>query len=224
MTTTKAPPAPAAVTSLHLTRLQLDPHHPLVKRDLTNGRELHRTVMSLFPQAQGDTPRAQLGVLFRIEQQRNGLVMLVQATLPTHLDELPVGYSTAADQRSLTPLLEWMAPGAPVRYRIVAHPTAARGNGGASRSRKVSLDGQDAADWWVRKAEAAGIDLHPGGTGHLATPIRLGRAVAHRPIRFEGTATLADATAARNALCNGIGQGKPYGCGLLSLAPLPPRG
>ncbi|MFJ9473368.1 type I-E CRISPR-associated protein Cas6/Cse3/CasE [Streptomyces caniferus] len=226
MTATTVLPATAAVTSLHLTRLQLDPAHPLVQKDLRNGREMHRTVMSLFPQANGDTPRSDLGVLFRIEPQRHGLIMLVQSFIPAHLDALPVGYSTAADQRSLAPVLEWIQPGLPVRYRIVAHPTAVRGTGATdTRSRRVSLDGQEAADWWIRKAEAAGMDLHPGGTGHLAAPIRLGRSLAHRPVRFEGTATLTDTNAVHSALRYGIGQGKPYGCGLLSLAPhTPTRG
>ncbi|MFE7128866.1 type I-E CRISPR-associated protein Cas6/Cse3/CasE [Streptomyces sp. NPDC057617] len=36
---------------------------------------------------------------------------------------------------------------------------------------------------------------------------------------FEGTAVVRDAEALRNALLNGIGRSKSYGCGLLSLAP-----
>lgn len=38
-------------------------------------------------------------------------------------------------------------------------------------------------------------------------------------VRFDGIATVTDAGLARQAVLEGIGRGKSYGCGLLSLAP-----
>ncbi|WP_254667604.1 type I-E CRISPR-associated protein Cas6/Cse3/CasE [Streptomyces sp. SolWspMP-sol7th] len=46
-----------------------------------------------------------------------------------------------------------------------------------------------------------------------------GNRVRHQRIRFDGTATIADAEQLRTALVHGIGPGKAYGCGLLSIAP-----
>ncbi len=41
----------------------------------------------------------------------------------------------------------------------------------------------------------------------------------HSLIRYDGTATVTDPTALTQAVLTGIGRGKPYGAGLLSLAP-----
>ncbi|WP_162890463.1 type I-E CRISPR-associated protein Cas6/Cse3/CasE [Streptomyces olivoreticuli] len=212
----------ASTVPLYLARLQLNTADRQVQRDLRYAHELHKTVMSLFPEALGETPRASAGILFRLEPGRSGPVMLVQSAIPAHLDNLPVGYTTAADQRSLSPVLEWIDTGIDVRYRIVAHPLVARCVPGRRRSTTVSLEGEEAADWWIRKAESAGLDLHGGGTGH-PVPVITGRSIHHRPVHFDGTATITDPTALRTALLQGIGKGRAYGCGLLSLAPLPPR-
>jgi len=37
-------------------------------------------------------------------------------------------------------------------------------------------------------------------------------------VRFDGEAVISDVDAVRHAVLNGIGRGKSYGCGLLSLA------
>lgn len=43
----------------------------------------------------------------------------------------------------------------------------------------------------------------------------------HSLVRYDGTATVTDPDALRAAVLAGIGRGKPYGAGLLSLAPAP---
>jgi CRISPR system Cascade subunit CasE len=41
----------------------------------------------------------------------------------------------------------------------------------------------------------------------------------HSLLRYDGTATVIDPDALHDAVIHGIGRGKPYGAGLLSLAP-----
>ena len=53
------------------------------------------------------------------------------------------------------------------------------------------------------------------GKDRNTPPISLGVAT------FEGVLTVTDTASLRNALLNGIGPAKAYGCGLLTLAPLP---
>ncbi|MFD6434343.1 type I-E CRISPR-associated protein Cas6/Cse3/CasE [Streptomyces venezuelae] len=43
----------------------------------------------------------------------------------------------------------------------------------------------------------------------------------HHRVRFDGTATIVAPDLLRTALQKGIGRGKAYGCGLLSIAPAP---
>ncbi|WP_081241346.1 type I-E CRISPR-associated protein Cas6/Cse3/CasE [Streptomyces viridosporus] len=86
----------------------------------------------------------------------------------------------------------------------------------------LPLSGADADQWWLRRATEAGLDLH------VLTPTSMEPArprgqdaprMRHSLIRYDGTATVTDPHALQNAVLHGIGRGKPYGAGLLSLAP-----
>lgn len=87
----------------------------------------------------------------------------------------------------------------------------------------VPLRGAAADDWWARQAESSGLNL---GTLH-STPLDAARGdrrsdqrpVKHDRVLFEGTAVITDADRLRTRLTDGIGKGKAYGCGLLSIAP-----
>jgi CRISPR system Cascade subunit CasE len=46
------------------------------------------------------------------------------------------------------------------------------------------------------------------------------RQVTLSTARFDGVLEITDVDALRHALCRGVGRGKAYGCGLLTLAPL----
>ncbi|WP_309141753.1 type I-E CRISPR-associated protein Cas6/Cse3/CasE [Streptomyces griseicoloratus] len=86
----------------------------------------------------------------------------------------------------------------------------------------MPLSGADADQWWLRRAAEGGLDLHvltptnmdpARPRGKDAKPIR------HSLIRYDGTAAVTDPTVLTRALLTGIGRAKPYGAGLLSLAP-----
>ncbi|MGW0592740.1 type I-E CRISPR-associated protein Cas6/Cse3/CasE [Streptosporangium sp. NPDC002607] len=94
----------------------------------------------------------------------------------------------------------------------------------AGRPRQiVPLDGAAAEEWWQRQATSAGLVLHTV----TSTPIASARGqhrgtsgrINHACTRFDGTATVTDAKSLREAMLSGIGRGKSYGCGLLSIAP-----
>lgn len=55
-------------------------------------------------------------------------------------------------------------------------------------------------------------DIRDPGTPHRIRKIR------HSAVRFEGDAVITDVGAVRSAVLSGIGRGKSFGCGLLSLA------
>ncbi|MFI2633005.1 type I-E CRISPR-associated protein Cas6/Cse3/CasE [Streptomyces collinus] len=44
----------------------------------------------------------------------------------------------------------------------------------------------------------------------------------HSLLRYDGTATVTDPDTLTAAMVHGVGRGKPYGAGLLSLAPATP--
>ena len=91
----------------------------------------------------------------------------------------------------------------------------------------VALSGAAAEEWWLRQAEAAG--LKPLGIHSQPLDAVRGRRgtqgdaaeqhVRHARIRFDGAATIIDPDLLRTKITEGIGRGKSYGCGLLSIAP-----
>ncbi|MGW3361034.1 type I-E CRISPR-associated protein Cas6/Cse3/CasE [Streptomyces bungoensis] len=217
MTTAPAPP----VQTVHLARLHLQARSRDVHRDLKDATRLHQTVQRLFPDTLGAAARAATNTLFRVEREQSGAVLLIQSTLPINHNALPTGYASHVEYRDLSPLLGWVNEGRVVRFRIDANPTKCVRVPGA-RGKRVPLSGEEAHSWWARQADLAGLasqvvlDLpQPDvfASRSEAKPIRL------RAIRFEGVATVTAPDALRTAITTGIGKGRAYGLGLLSIAP-----
>ncbi|MFD7645984.1 type I-E CRISPR-associated protein Cas6/Cse3/CasE [Kitasatospora sp. NPDC059795] len=215
---------PADVPTMHLSEIVLDPASRTAWTDLHDRTRLHHRIQSLFPD--GYTPRHR--VLYRLERRPHGPVLLVQAGLPVNGNALPRHYAARIETRDLTPLLGWATEGRTVRYRIDANPTTARTcAAGAAHRRELRtpLSGADAVEWWARHASAAGLDAKTVTDTRLDS-ITARRSEHHRPlrlpaVRFEGIADVTDSCDLYTALAHGIGQGKAFGLGLLSLAPVP---
>ncbi|PKT72334.1 type I-E CRISPR-associated protein Cas6/Cse3/CasE [Streptomyces populi] len=206
-----------------IARIHLNPHSRDVQRDLRDATQMHRTVMRTVPDGLGDSPRRQAGLLYRLEESDTSTTLLVQAA---RLDpaRLPVGYG-AAEVKSLAPMFSALRKGLAVRYRIVVNPAKRERLPLETKNKHgkiIALSGADADQWWLRRAADAGLQLH------VLTPTNLEPArprgtqtpsIRHSLLRYDGTATVTDPTALTEAVLTGIGRAKPYGAGLLSLAP-----
>ncbi|MFD9651467.1 type I-E CRISPR-associated protein Cas6/Cse3/CasE [Streptomyces mirabilis] len=118
--------------------------------------------------------------------------------------------------------------GLAVPYRIDANPVRKPGHttrAATGAKAVIPLSGTDADDWWARQAEErSGLKL----TSTHTTPLTAARGerrqdkhhIRHTRTRFEGTAVVTDRITLQQHILEGIGRGKSYGCGLLSLAPL----
>ncbi|WNI18720.1 type I-E CRISPR-associated protein Cas6/Cse3/CasE [Actinacidiphila sp. ITFR-21] len=215
-----------------LTRIVPDPRSHDARHD-TQGPggaiNLHRRLMSLFPDGIGADSRAQLGVLFRTEDTPTGTQILLQSSHQPDPDRLPAGYGTAVT-RPLDQLLDALAAGLTIRYRCVA--SAVRKPGATTRElydlpAVVALRGAPADEWWSRQAESAGLKpLHVRSQPLDAVRGRRGthgpaaeQQLRHARTQFDGTAAIIDPDLLRTKITEGIGRGKAYGCGLLSIAP-----
>ncbi|NEA68916.1 type I-E CRISPR-associated protein Cas6/Cse3/CasE [Streptomyces sp. SID12488] len=209
-----------------LTRIVVDRSHRQARADLANRPGMHKTLMRLLAHPTGSTPRKTGGLLFRLEPGLDP-VLLVQTADTPDLTGLPGGYGTT-DTRDLTSMLTALTSGLPVRYRITAAPTAYRSTGAPPdpltgrrpRGKITSLQGQDAQAWWQRHATTAGLHL-AGPTETLRSPFPSPERPApfYKLTQFDGTATITDPALLAAALREGIGKGKAYGAGLLTLAP-----
>ncbi|QIY53485.1 type I-E CRISPR-associated protein Cas6/Cse3/CasE [Streptomyces sp. RPA4-5] len=218
MTTTTTP-----ATTTHLAQLHLDLTNRNVLSDLRDHTNLHRRICGLFPDNTGTAPRTAYNVLYRLERTENTATLLVQSTgITINRTALPAGYTTnPVEYRDLTPLLDWLTPGTAVRYRIDANPIKAVSIPGR-RGRRTALRGDDAVTWWQQRAHRNGIEptliLDSPNPPVLASRNGAQRAKI-ASVRFEGIATITEPTALRHAITTGIGQGRAYGLGLLSIAP-----
>ncbi|MEU7340227.1 type I-E CRISPR-associated protein Cas6/Cse3/CasE [Streptomyces sp. NPDC007074] len=229
-------PTDQSTAAVTLTRIRLNRRSPHVRRDLNRPDSLHKTVMLLAPDHLGEHPRQKAGLLFRLEEATRNTppTLLVQTHTPPDLTRLPAAYGTT-ETRDLTPLLQALTAGRHVRYRITANASVRRRVPDGDpffdtkpRHHDIPLYGDDALGWWQRKSTEAGLTLNSTGT----TPASFHRPVTkkshsdqapeafrHVLTRFDGHATITDPAQLHHALLTGIGRGKPYGAGLLSLAP-----
>ncbi|MFD8462381.1 type I-E CRISPR-associated protein Cas6/Cse3/CasE [Streptomyces antimycoticus] len=207
-----------------LTRIILNRHHRRARNDLAYRPGLHKTMMRLLPHPDGPHPRKAGGLLFRLDPGLDP-VLLVQTADTPHLAGLPDGYGDITT-RDLTPILTGLTPHLPVRYRITAAPVVSRSADavphpvtGRLRGKLTPLTGPDAIAWWQRRAPAAGLHLTslPAAAPCPFPSPRPGP--YERLTQFDGTATISEPALLATAIREGIGRGKAYGAGLLTLIP-----
>lgn len=193
--------------------------------------------------------RAEFGVLFRADADpRSGrITLLVQSQtepdwsrlsakdyLLDDFDELENPAVKRVDEKYAS-----LGEGARLRFRLRANPTRRtplliENRVGKERGKRVEIFGEEnQLAWLVRKAGEHGFRLlaarvnpnvvnaraNPEGKvigwhGREQPPMKFGSAL------FEGELEIADAEKFRQAVAGGIGSGKAYGFGLLSIAPI----
>lgn len=233
---------------MYLSRLLLNPRNRAVWRDLANCQAMHRTVMSGFlaTQLPGDA-RAALGVLHRVEvNHRSGTVTLLVQSMEKPdwsrldgylLDVLGAEENPACKQ--VDHLYESIAPGTVLAFRLRANPTrridTIAGPDGVRRiGHRVELSHEeDQIHWLRRKGEQGGFQLltvrtAPTVPNVLVMPAQKvvgdrrndkGSRITFGAVLFDGELVVEDEEAFRQSLQVGIGSGKAYGFGLLSVAP-----
>lgn len=215
------------MTGPWLISLQLNLDHPAARRDLADAGAVHRRVMSLVRDDLGEHARSAAGVLYRIEHTRAGTRILAQTSIEPTLANLPDGYAHVSEPRSLHNLLAALQDGTSVMYRITANtskrlPREYSGTDGKP-GQVIALRSPEAIQaWWEQRAARNGLQVNAGAiTTH--DDIRARRApgtahAQHAATQFDGQATITDSDALKRAIRTGIGRGKSFGCGLLSVA------
>ncbi|MBI3424164.1 MAG: type I-E CRISPR-associated protein Cas6/Cse3/CasE [Acidobacteria bacterium] len=233
-------------SNLFLSRLMFNPLCGHVRRDLANCQDLHRTLLKAFPaQAASDTgARAEFGVLYRVETNpRTGAVtVLVQAQHKPDWSVLPADYllAEAGEPKPIAEVYQALQPGQRLRFRLRANPTRAVTAFDAAgkikkNSQRVDLRGEpEQLEWLRRKAQDGGFRLlalrvAPEVPNTQVQPAgktlgwRVDVAGEHKRLTlaavvFEGELAVTDAAQFLQTLRQGIGRGKAYGFGLLSIA------
>lgn len=232
-------------TPLFLSRLVLNPMQRQVQHDLADCYAMHQRILSAFPDGIAEKPqghghaREQFGVLYRVEVRRDGSpVALVQSRAAPDWSHLPSGYlSQPPAMKQIDGAYAAVRAGMTFTFHLRANPVKRISRRNATqgerwRGKRVDLRREeDQIAWLARKGEAAGFALLTVRARPALRDVRaLSSAAAHgmRPttgrltfgaVVLEGHLRVTDPDAFRAALETGIGSGKAFGFGLLSIAP-----
>lgn len=224
---------------MYLSRLLLNPKSRAVCRDLGDCHQFHRTIMAAFPEYEGpDGARERFGVLHRLDKDRRRglLVLLVQSLIPPDWSNLPTDYllpDPDMENPAIKPVdqvYRALAPGQVVSFRLRANPcrkidTKSGPDGRRRHGRRVELAQEDQQISWLQRKgsdggfkvlslRVSGVTKEKGKRRSPQIPLTLAG------VLFEGLLQVTDPPKFMNrSLSRGLGPGKAFGLGLLSLAP-----
>lgn len=215
---------------MYLSRFEINPARRGAQKLLGSPQAMHAAVLAGFPPSSTTVPGGR--VLWRVDSgpQTQTLYIASQAEPDlTHLVE-QAGWPTtqAWTTRPYDGLLASLEPGQSWAFRLTANPTRSIQIGERRRSQRVGhVTAAQQLAWFTERCRGWGFDATEGGAPTVAVTRRLtrqfrrqGQTVTLVTAQFDGVLTVSDAELLREALCQGVGPAKAYGCGLLTLAPL----
>jgi CRISPR system Cascade subunit CasE len=203
---------------MYLSKILLTPRSRQVRSELAEPYEMHRTLLRAFPDKNAGGPGR---VLFRVDLTREtGMpALLVQSERLPDWSRLPVGEKYLLE---LFPPKEFrpnFQEGQRLMFRLRANPTIKRDG------KRLGLLHEDEQETWLRrKSEEAGFAIQslwmaPEGLIRGAKTCGEDRlTLSHFAVRFDGSLRVIQPDRLATAMQAGIGSGKAFGFGLLSLA------
>lgn len=189
---------------MYLSRVELDPTRRSTMAALAAPQKLHGAVESAFT---GERRRR----LWRLDRLGERLYLLLLSEDVPELSGVveQVGSGAAAETRSYDPLLQRVEPGSSWQFRLTANPTkcckdpkapAERGTVAAHCSTKYQKQ------WLLDRAAKHGFALREEEF-----------TVTLLAVTYEGALQVTDPEQFRVLLCQGMGRGKAYGLGLMTV-------
>lgn len=210
---------------MYLSRVALDCTKRATMLALQKPAMFHGAVERAFEPRGGRT-------LWRIDQLGGKRYLLLLSAEKPDLSEFTeqFGVPETAETRDYAPLLEKIREGGQWQFRLCANPTYSSASGGARGKvhactivdlpEKTALKTQ--MGWLRHQAERNGflIDEDAASVTHIqwySFSKRTGDQVKLLSVTYEGRLTVVDVERFQKALTEGIGRGKAYGMGLLTV-------
>lgn len=212
---------------MYLSRLILNPRSRQVQAELAAPYEMHRTLLRAFPSDLASTGEDEdARVLYRVDMPAAGqAIVLVQSHL------LPDWSFCKPDYLAAPPATKQFEPQLAADqayvFRLRANPTVKKQfDGPGTRSKRVGLYGeQEQMVWLERKLADGGFRLVQAAPAHqerYGGTIHRGENERHDlnllGVTFDGLLVVVQPQAAQQTIARGVGSGKAFGFGLLSLA------
>ena len=223
---------------MYLTRMWINPRRRKTPLMLTNRQMMHAAVESAFSPEAHDSEQA-TRPLWRIDRDGDRIALYIlspQRPSLAHLQE-QVGWEEEKTWATMdyAPLLRQIQKGDRYAFRLAANPVRiVTENGKKKRCHHVTVAQQ--LQWLLDRAAQMGVEFAPlapdkSSDGNPEPSVKVTNRQLSRfkrrnshislsVVQFDGLLTVTDPEKLRGILTDGLGRGKAYGCGLLTLAPI----
>ena len=209
---------------MYLSRIELNAKRRTTMKALAMPQLLHGAIESGFP---GERRRN----LWRIDWLNNHCYLLVLSDTKPDLTGVAdqFGFPNVEplwETKNYDSLLEQIAAGQVWGFRLRANPVhAVKDKGAPGRGRLFAhVTPEQQKTWLLARSEKLGFSLEDNAFEVVHTEWKKfrkgqdgGREVSLRTASFEGVLTVTDAELFREALTKGVGRGKAYGLGMLTV-------
>lgn len=204
---------------MYLSRVSLDLHKRATMIALANPQQFHGAVERAFP---GERRRR----LWRLDPLGEKLYLMILSEDTPDLSgiEEQFGSGEPGGTKSYDPLLERILPGSVWRFRLAANPTTSKAPSSGPMERgkvQAHITPEFQEEWLQARAEKHGFCLKSfqvtGSRWLRFQKGHRGRPVTLLSVVYEGVLEVTDSALFRQVLTEGIGRGKAYGQGLLTV-------
>lgn len=227
---------------IYLSRIELNSENPQRRRLLADCYELHRSIMSAFPDRADSVFRAcardeerggsdlcggarrRFNVLFRLNDTGSPVELIVQSDIEPDWEKsifAPCFPGETCCLKETGEIIEnAVENGKFFSFHLRACPSK-RLMGNGQKGKRVLLSGRDdQLDWFVRKGSQHGFDVVPESLTLASPQSKVGRnkGIFFQSVDYSGRLMVTDKKVFVHALAGGIGAEKAFGCGLLMIS------
>ena len=156
--------------------------------------------------------------LWRIDRLNDNLYMLVLSKDKPDFTMFCQQFSPSEDAwetKNYDGLLDSLSEGSTWRFCLTANPTVSKSHQGNNGQGKI-VACEDWRGWLLSKADKHGFQVNNFNVTQ-STWKKFENGIAFLSVTYEGILTITDVAMFKEALINGIGRGKAYGMGLLTI-------
>ncbi|MGO4455371.1 type I-E CRISPR-associated protein Cas6/Cse3/CasE [Arthrobacter sp. RAF14] len=220
---------------MFLTKFDVNPARRGARFLLGNPQAMHAAVLSSFPPPPPGQPNPR--VLWRVDRLEHRVSLYVLSLAEPDMSSLneQAGWATNTwATRAYEPLLQRLEEGQLWSFRLQANPTKQSLDPATKGKRFAHVTPKQQMQWLLDRSEQRGFAVEVSGEAgpvlEVSSRIKesFGRRDPHQAgresavtlvrVQFDGLLRVTDVGRFREALVQGIGRGKAYGCGLITIA------
>lgn len=205
---------------MYLTRIKLNIQKRQTIKFLSSQQVIHAAIEGCFDESEKTRK------LWRLDYYQGKPCILLLSQEKPKLETLLIQFGDESAPKEILDyekVLNLVANGQQYKFRLTANPVHSVKKEGQDRGKvlpHITIEQQN--KWLADRSEKYGFKVTTGDIVERSRKrfIRNHKAVMFSMVTYEGFLEITDEKAFKQALVNGIGREKAYGCGLLTLAKL----